>query len=49
MTGYAGDPLVQCDDINECHERIDECDENAFCINTVGTYECECYEGNVCP
>ena len=49
MTGYAGDPLVKCDDIDECHERTDECDENAYCINTIGTYECDCYEGNGRP
>ena len=46
MTGYAGDPLVKCDDIDECHDRTDECCDNAFCINTVGTYDWECYEGN---
>ena len=45
MTGFAGDPLVLCEDIDECHDRTDGCSDNAYCVNTDGTYECECYEG----
>jgi len=35
-------------DINECI-RFKPCDENAFCINTIGRYMCRCklgYDGN---
>ena len=45
MTGFAGDPLVLCEDIDECHDRTDGCSDNAYCVDTDGTYECECYEG----
>ena len=25
--------------------RTDACPENAYCIDTIGSYECECYDG----
>ena len=37
-----------CPDENECITRHD-CDENADCFDTVGSYRCECkqgYQGN---
>jgi len=35
-----------CDlDINECGTQTDECSENANCINTDGSYSCECKSG----
>ena len=36
-------------DINECDEHKDDCDTNADCTNTVGSYTCACktgYTGN---
>lgn len=38
-----------CVDIDECQDRIDRCDQNALCVNEVGTYSCQCkpgFEGN---
>jgi len=38
-----------CSDINECETGDFECDDNAECINTEGSYECNCnngYEGD---
>ena len=32
-------------DYDECYEWDDDCDMNAVCINTYGSYECECNEG----
>lgn len=31
-------------DIDECAEDLDNCDENALCINTPGSFECVCIE-----
>lgn len=36
-------------DINECEDKIDDCDTNADCENTIGGFECTCktgYTGN---
>ena len=36
-------------DVDECATNTDECDTNANCTNTYGSYECNChkgYEGN---
>jgi len=32
-------------DIPECVRGLDECDTNATCINTVGSYDCMCNTG----
>ena len=37
-----------CVDINECDEDRPgtiACGENANCINTIGSFECECHDG----
>ena len=32
-------------DIDECQLGRDDCDENAECTNTLGSYVCTCKEG----
>ena len=32
-------------DINECDGKLDDCDINAECINTFGSYHCTCNMG----
>ena len=32
-------------DINECDLDLDNCDENAACTNTDGSFTCECNHG----
>lgn len=34
-----------CTDVNECIQQNDDCDENAACSNTVGSFTCTCREG----
>ena len=41
LKGFDGDGY-SCADINECET---ECDLNAECINTVGSFTCECKQG----
>ena len=39
---------LTCDDVDECDTGTHMCDADAACINTKGTYECNCnagYEG----
>ncbi|MBN2196824.1 MAG: hypothetical protein JW751_28720 [Polyangiaceae bacterium] len=40
--GYRGDPWDYCEDIDECAEGFAECDPDATCYNTDGSYDCEC-------
>ena len=32
-------------DIDECKSEIHDCDVNANCINTLGSYNCSCWPG----
>ena len=32
-------------DIIECNNTIHMCSDNGTCINTAGSYECECFDG----
>jgi len=32
-------------DINECNDTSNMCSEYASCINLMGSFECQCYEG----
>ena len=34
-----------CTDIDECEENSHQCPSNAVCMNTVGSYLCECKSG----
>lgn len=36
-----------CEDIDECAEGLDMCDENSLCLNTYGDYECFCSVGEI--
>ena len=36
-----------CEDIDECAEGLDMCDENSLCLNTYGDYECFCSVGAI--
>uniref|UniRef100_A0A0G4I2G1 EGF-like domain-containing protein n=1 Tax=Chromera velia CCMP2878 TaxID=1169474 RepID=A0A0G4I2G1_9ALVE len=36
---------VVCQDANECHLMTHNCDANAFCTNTVGSFTCTCVAG----
>merc|ERR1711881_677831 len=41
--GYSGETCSQ--DIDECTVGSDDCDANAECTNTVGSFTCACNEG----
>ncbi|KAL8168682.1 UNVERIFIED_CONTAM: Nidogen-2, partial [Gekko kuhli] len=43
-TGYWGDGK-ECTDVNECAEAISRCSRESVCVNTVGSYRCECPSG----
>ncbi|XP_041371516.1 uncharacterized protein LOC121385046 [Gigantopelta aegis] len=43
--GYSGDPAAGCQDVDECVEKQDNCDDNAICTNTPGSFECKCNNG----
>ena len=32
-------------DINECTENLDDCSDNANCVNLIGSFECLCLDG----
>lgn len=36
-----------CSDVNECERRTDDCVGNMNCINTNGTFICECKKGYI--
>ncbi len=42
--GFEGDGTV-CVNINECFTQADNCAPSATCIDTAGSFECECPEG----
>ena len=44
--GFKGNGL-ECVDIDECKEKIDQCSANANCRNTEGDYTCHCHSGFV--
>ncbi|XP_025836180.1 neurogenic locus notch homolog protein 2-like [Agrilus planipennis] len=44
--GFSGNPLIKCQDINECI-RPNTCGQGAVCKNIPGSFKCECPEGTV--
>jgi cysteine-rich repeat protein len=47
-TGFTCDKTKQpttCEDIDECAAGTDDCDANATCSNTVGSFKCMCNSG----
>jgi hypothetical protein len=45
-TGTQLNPVTQvCEDINECRELGPDACFNGACVNSVGSYECECEPG----
>ena len=34
-------------DVDECVEGLDDCDVNALCTDTVGSFTCDCLDGFV--
>ena len=44
QTGFTGNGII-CTDINECKTGEAYCFEHRVCINTMGSYRCECSQG----
>ena len=44
MTGFVGDGIT-CADVDECSSGTDSCPTNSLCMNTVGSYLCNCVSG----
>ena len=42
--GYTGDG-ASCTDVNECNLASDDCMASQTCINTPGSFECQCNPG----
>ena len=36
---------MTCEDVDECAENSDNCDANASCTNSAGTFSCACNDG----
>ena len=45
QSGFEGDPLEGCDDIDECGIGTAVCGANTDCNNTIGGYTCTCKDG----
>jgi len=46
LTGGGNSSLGDvCEDVNECELGLDTCALNASCVNTVGSFLCECFPG----
>nr|XP_039268362.1 fibrillin-1-like [Styela clava] len=46
-TGYTGDGLVTCNDINECTSYTHICHDKADCTNNNGSFTCTCKTGYI--
>ena len=47
MAGGAGGPETgtECVEDNECKDGTHTCPANSYCVNTVASFNCDCYEG----
>lgn len=45
LTGFEGDPVAGCSDIDECAANPNICGEFGTCVNTAGAYSCACAAG----
>jgi len=43
--GFTDDGAGACADVDECAEDLDDCDANAACANTDGSFVCACSDG----
>eukprot|EP00736_Rhodelphis_marinus_P006735 Rmarinus@m.20069 len=43
--GFTGDGHTTCTDVEECSTGVDDCDANAYCANTAGSFACDCHAG----
>ena len=39
--------IDHCEDIDECKEKVDGCPQGSTCVNTLGSFRCECPEGQI--
>lgn len=43
---YIAERIILCPaDVDECAEQLDDCDTNADCTDTVGSFTCDCVDG----
>jgi cysteine-rich repeat protein len=42
LTGFVGTGDTSCEDVNECELATHNCNLNAYCRNTVGSFQCTC-------
>ena len=45
QSGFTGDGM-QCGDIDECETHVSGCVHQSTCVNTVGSYRCQCLPGH---
>ena len=37
--------VIAFPDTDECVQRLDNCNQNAVCMNTIGSFDCSCNDG----
>ncbi|RDD45038.1 Latent-transforming growth factor beta-binding protein 4 [Trichoplax sp. H2] len=45
QSGNWSSPIPKCQDIDECKQQLANCLNTSYCVNTEGSYLCECYPG----
>ena len=43
--GYGRNVNGKCVDVDECSHKEDDCESNSNCVNSIGSYRCECKLG----